>query len=102
MSTIHPTRPEDRQPRRAHCKPDGPLSTSQLRRKTRDLTRLLSHAATTTKDGHSASPSSSLPPAARIEAERALEAYKHELVIAQQSLREKQLADKYRMVRFFG
>lgn len=98
MSTIHPTRPKDHQPRR---KPGGPLSTSQIRRKIRNLTRLLSHAATSNRDDHGTS-SSSLTPAARIEAERALETYKHELTIAQQNSKEKLLADKYRMVRFFG
>jgi rRNA-processing protein Efg1 len=65
-------------------------STTVLKKKIRDLTRLLSN------------PRTALPADVRLENERALEAFKHELSLAQSASREQKIAKKYHMVRFFG
>lgn len=79
--------------RKPHKKPDVALTTSStavLNKKIRDLTRLLSRTEST------------LPANVRLENERALEAYKHELSVVKASAQAKKLAMKYRQVRFFG
>ncbi|KAF8445160.1 hypothetical protein BGX38DRAFT_1196367 [Terfezia claveryi] len=77
----------------------APTSISHLRRKIRDLTRLLSRSNTSTStpaDGNL-----TLPPAAIIQTERALASYKRDLALLQQCTKERKLNDRYRMVRFF-
>ncbi|KAH0607008.1 uncharacterized protein H6S33_002996 [Morchella sextelata] len=63
-------------------------STSTLKKKIRDLTRFLAKKTT-------------LPADVRLDSERALDAFKHELAAAQDSAREGRMVEKYRMVRFF-
>ncbi|KAL7273813.1 18S rRNA maturation protein [Rhizina undulata] len=79
MSTV----PHQRRPKRAGT------STSTLKKKIRDVERLLKKS------------SRPLSATVRSESERALEAYKHELKHAQSSFRDQKIAKKYHMVRFF-
>jgi hypothetical protein len=65
-------------------------SVTTLKKKIRDLQRLLSR------------PNSNLSAQLRVDNERALAAYKHELSFATQSRAEQKNAKKYHMVRFFG
>ncbi|KAF3080700.1 18S rRNA maturation protein [Orbilia oligospora] len=103
-TTIHPSRlsqiprPKSKKPSRPKPPKPQPASTSltrsQLRKKIRDLTRLLnppSSATATTK----------LPATTRIDHERALSAYKHELSLQQTSSKVQLLEKRYHKVRFF-
>ncbi|KAF8418220.1 hypothetical protein EV426DRAFT_709937 [Tirmania nivea] len=111
MSQVHPSRhslvpqakPSAHRHKRsppttvAEAEAAAPTSVSHLRRKIRDLTRLLSRAntaTTTPKDG-----SSTLPPAAIIQTERALASYKRDLALLQQSTKERKLNERYRMTQ---
>jgi hypothetical protein len=81
--------PPQKRRKTAHVQKAG-TSVSSLKKKVRDIERLLSR------------PNSTLLADARAENERALEAFKHELSIATQSKTEQKMAKKYHMVRFFG
>ncbi|KAK6356956.1 18S rRNA maturation protein [Orbilia javanica] len=98
-STIHPSRlPQipSQKPKKRRQKPQKPqpastsLTRSQLRKKIRDLTRLLNPSS-----------SSKLPATTRSEHERALSAYKHELSLQQTSTKAQTLEKRYHKVRFF-
>lgn len=65
------------------------LSINRLKTKIRDTTRLLNR-------------SEKLPPEVKIEKERALAGYQHDLEQANKIKRKKQMIKKYHMVRFFG
>ncbi|KAF3206348.1 18S rRNA maturation protein [Orbilia oligospora] len=104
-STVHPSRlsqiprPKSKSKKPHHPKPPKPqpastsLTRAQLRKKIRDLTRLLNppSSATTGK----------LPATTRIDHERALSAYKHELSLQQTSSKVQLLEKRYHKVRFF-
>ncbi|KAK6516875.1 18S rRNA maturation protein [Arthrobotrys conoides] len=100
-STIHPTRlsqiPRSKPSKPRRQKPSKPqpastsLTRSQLRKKIRDLTRLLNPSSSSTK----------LPATTRIDHERALSAYKHELSLQQTSSKAHLLEKRYHKVRFF-
>jgi len=83
-----PMPPPQKRRKTAHVQKAG-TSVSSLKKKVRDIERLLSR------------PNSTLLADARVENERALEAFKHELSIAMQSRTEQKMAKKYHMVRFF-
>ncbi|KAF3913501.1 hypothetical protein ABW21_db0202092 [Orbilia brochopaga] len=98
MSSVHPSRAPNipslpARKRKKHKHKPAPASTSltraQLRKKVRDTTRLLQ------------SSSSKLSATTRIEHERALAAYEHELAAQQTSSKETAFAKRYHMVRFF-
>ncbi|KAK6331118.1 18S rRNA maturation protein [Orbilia brochopaga] len=98
MSAVHPSRAANipstpARKRKKHKHKPAPASTSltraQLRKKIRDTTRLLQ------------SSSSKLSATTRIEHERALAAYEHELASQQTSSKQAALAKRYHMVRFF-
>lgn len=65
------------------------LSISRLKKKIRDTTRMLDH-------------SDKLPADVRIEKERALVGYQHDLEQAASKKRRQEMIKKYHMVRFFG
>lgn len=65
------------------------LSINRLKKKIRDTTRVLNH-------------SDKLPAGVRIEKERALVGYQHDLEQAALKKRRQQMITKYHMVRFFG
>jgi rRNA-processing protein Efg1 len=67
----------------------GPTSINLLKKRVRDLTRLLEHA-------------DSMPADARIENERALSAHKQELAAAEMAKLKARLSKRYHMVKFFG
>ena len=67
----------------------NPASVNQLKRKIRNITRLLAHA-------------SNLPADVRIENERALAGYKQDLEVVEDGRRKAKMIKKYHMVRFFG
>ncbi|KAG0640453.1 hypothetical protein HOY80DRAFT_1041922 [Tuber brumale] len=76
--------------RRPLINPTGPkTSTTHLKKKVRDLQRLLNN------------PSSSLPADVRLENERALSAFQSELSTVQSAAKERRIAKRYHMVRFF-
>ncbi|KAG0128236.1 hypothetical protein HOY82DRAFT_622625 [Tuber indicum] len=76
--------------RRPLINPTGPkTSTTHLKKKVRDLQRLLNN------------PSSSLPADVRLESERALSAFQSELSSVQSAAKERRIAKRYHMVRFF-
>ena len=64
-------------------------SVNPLKKKIRDLTRLLDRAE-------------SMPADVRIDGERALEAYRQELAAAEEDRQRQRMIKKYHMVRFFG
>lgn len=66
-----------------------PPSINQLKSKIRDLTRALEH-------------SDHLPAGVRVEKERALAGYKHDVEKILTDKRRNELIKKYHMVRFFG
>ncbi|KAK6534205.1 18S rRNA maturation protein [Arthrobotrys megalospora] len=114
MSTqIHPSRlpqiPTQKKRKRPSQKPPKPqpastsLSRSQLRKKIRDLTRLLNvpTTTTTTSTNTTGGTKSKLPATTRLEHERALSAYKHELHLQQTSTKRQTLEKRYHKVRFF-
>jgi hypothetical protein len=82
------TRPK-KKPRRAEPTVFKPQSVNPLKKKIRDITRLLER-------------SEDLPPGVRIEHERALASYKQDLVAADVEKRRQKMIKKYHMVRFFG
>lgn len=65
------------------------ISITTLRKKVRDLERLLAHQT-------------KLPADVRLHNERALEAFKYEMKLAKKSARNEKIDKKYQMVRFFG
>lgn len=65
------------------------LSINRLKKKIRDTTRVLDH-------------SDKLPAGVRIEKERALVGYQHDLEQAALKKRKQHMIKKYHMVRFFG
>ncbi|RPA99779.1 hypothetical protein L873DRAFT_1737856, partial [Choiromyces venosus 120613-1] len=76
--------------RRPLINPTGPkTSTTHLKKKVRDLQRLLNN------------PNTSLPADVRLENERALSAFQSELTVVRGAAKEKSIAKKYHMVRFF-
>jgi len=75
--------------RKFKYKPPSDRSVNPLKKRQRDLTRLLGH-------------SDSLPADVRIGYERELASCRHDLQIAQDKLRRNQMIKKYHMVRFFG
>ncbi|KAF3931134.1 hypothetical protein ABW20_dc0109007 [Dactylellina cionopaga] len=81
------------------------LTRSQLRKKVRDITRLLNASSTSTSGGSGGTPAnhhpSKLSATARLDHERALAAYKHELSAQQFSIKREQLSKRYHKVRFF-
>jgi hypothetical protein len=92
-SLIHPSRksnisPPKRKRRRTPEKPT-PTSVNPLKKRVRDLTRLLERAENMSAD-------------VRMDNERALAAYKQELVAAEEEKLKKKMAKKYHMVKFFG
>ncbi|KAK6523274.1 18S rRNA maturation protein [Orbilia ellipsospora] len=106
MSSIHPSRLQNiPQKKKKKLKPPKPqpastsLTRAQLRKKIRDLTRLLSTPSTTSSS--SSSTKGKLPATARIDTERALAAYKLELSSQQQSSKVTALQKRYHKVRFF-
>ena len=78
-----------KKPRRAEPTLFKPQSVNPLKKKIRDITRLLER-------------SEDLPPGVRIEHERALASYKQDLVAADDEKRRQKMIKKYHMVRFFG
>ncbi|KAK6363370.1 18S rRNA maturation protein [Orbilia blumenaviensis] len=99
---IHPSRlsqiPKSKSKSKPHKKrPSKPqpasttLTRAQLRKKIRDLTRLLNPSSATSK----------LPATTRADHERALSAYKHELHLQQTSSKRHTLEKRYHKVRFF-
>ncbi|KAF8543874.1 hypothetical protein BDD12DRAFT_818045 [Trichophaea hybrida] len=62
-------------------------SATTLKKKIRDATRILQRPLSADK---------------RIEAERALSAFQHELSVATRARTEHKMAKRYHMVRFFG
>ncbi|KAI5847748.1 hypothetical protein DFP73DRAFT_621865 [Morchella snyderi] len=94
QATTHPSRrPQKRRKFGTHTtKLTNPTtagtSISTLNKKIRDLTRFLAKKTT-------------LPADVRLDSERALDAFRHELKAAKNSAREDKIAEKYRMVRFF-
>ncbi|KAF8470542.1 hypothetical protein BDZ91DRAFT_840726 [Kalaharituber pfeilii] len=106
MASSHSKNPKKRKsskPASEYCSPlppsaaSGTASISLLKRKIRDLTRLLARTNPSASD----SSHGSLPSTVRQQNERALEAYKHELALAQKAQKENRMRDRYRMVRFF-
>ncbi|EGX47340.1 hypothetical protein AOL_s00086g2 [Orbilia oligospora ATCC 24927] len=101
-TAIHPSRlsqiprPKTKKPNRPKPPKPQPASTSltrsQLRKKIRDLTRLLNPPSSAT---------TKLPATTRIDHERALSAYKHELSLQQTSSKVQLLEKRYHKVRFF-
>ncbi|CUS06969.1 unnamed protein product [Tuber aestivum] len=76
--------------RRPLINPTGPkTSTTHLKKKVRDLQRLLNN------------PSSSLPADVRLENERALSAFQSELSAVRSAAKVRSIAKRYHMVRFF-
>ncbi|KAK9366008.1 hypothetical protein V1509DRAFT_631359 [Lipomyces kononenkoae] len=73
-------------------------SVSRLRKKIRDLERLLKRASSSSGNGGSTKNSTAL---ARREQERALRALKDELRTAERNMKEKKLDKRYHKVRFF-
>ena len=116
MSTSEPRPPNHgetsqkkrRKPKIAKPQPASTsLSRSQLRKKIRDITRLLNASAGSTfssknpnKD-HPNNRASKLSATARAEHERALAAYTHELAAQQITSKRQALEKKYHKVRFF-
>ncbi|KAF3921058.1 hypothetical protein AA313_de0203930 [Arthrobotrys entomopaga] len=107
MSTpIHPSRlpniPLPKKKKRLKPPKPQPASTSltraQLRKKIRDLTRLLSSSSSTSSTSKG---KKQLPATARVDTERALAAYKLELSSQQQSSKITALQKRYHKVRFF-
>ncbi|PWW73389.1 hypothetical protein C7212DRAFT_222062 [Tuber magnatum] len=77
--------------RRPLINPTGPkTSATHLKKKVRDLQRLLNN------------PCSSLPADVRVENERALSAFQSELSAVQCAAKDRSIAKRYHMVRFFG
>lgn len=99
-SQIHPSRrsnvpiTESQPPKRRRPNPPDPTnptsrpSTGSLRSQIRSLTRLLSH-------------NDNLPADVRIEKERALTGYQHDLDVILKDRQKSQMIKKYHMVRFF-
>ncbi|KAI9770100.1 MAG: 18S rRNA maturation protein [Geoglossum simile] len=91
---VHPSRkpffPSATPTRRKRNRADdaGPTSINPLKKRVRDLTRLLEHA-------------DSMPADARMENERALSAHKQELAAAEMARLKATLSKRYHMVKFF-
>ncbi|KAI9785153.1 MAG: 18S rRNA maturation protein [Geoglossum umbratile] len=67
----------------------GPISVNPLKKRVRDLTRLLEHA-------------DNMPADVRMENERALSAHRQELAAAKMEKLKASLSKRYHMVKFFG
>src|SRR5947207_2876533 len=103
-SNIHPSRlPHHHSTRRKKSTshkplpPSSSLTRAQLRKKIRDVTRLLSSTT-----GANDKKPSRLSATARSDLERALTAYRYELEQAENKERRKRMERKYQMVKFFG
>ena len=102
LESVHPSRqaqvpgttPKSRKkPRRLgpqlHKKPESLTSVNAIKKRIRDAKRRLER-------------SENLPANIRVETERALAAYQHELVAAEEEKTRQNMIGKYHMVRFFG
>ncbi|KAF3937070.1 hypothetical protein ABW19_dt0203900 [Dactylella cylindrospora] len=113
-SSVHPSRvaniPQSSSKKRKKFKPAKPqpastsLTRSQLRKKIRDITRLLSASGSSNSSGKNAPANhhpTKLSATARVEHERALAAYKHELSSQQLTDKRQALEKRYHKIRFF-